>query len=131
MNVKSFTDVVRKNGWLTRVQGALIEMYKRKKNKVIQVLIRRVPGDKYIIEFPQYNFVSQVSTFAPAIESETRLCRSASVLGSIYHSLKGTDIVNHIANWNDFVVVNQYNKNVNRELAKKRLKKWQQIRVVE
>jgi hypothetical protein len=126
MNIQKFADAVRKNGWMVRQVGSVTEMYKKidkKKQKIVSVFIRRIT-DKYIIEFPQHAFVSKVATFAPAVEREQRLCRSASVIGSIYESLKGTEICNMIDNWSDWVIINPYNKNVHKSWATDRLNKW-------
>jgi hypothetical protein len=129
MDFKKFSEQVGLHGWLVRMTDNVIEIYKQHgpllKKKTVSVIIRKVRPDEYVMEFPTNPFISVTAAFAPKVENEIRLCRAASIISSMYSALRNTEIVSQIVNWTDVVVLNQYNKNVNKRWALDKLKRMQ------
>jgi hypothetical protein len=125
---------VRTRNWTMKILGPNLEFIKNTGSKIqpqfTSVYLRRIPGKnhQFEAEFPKFHFVSKTAFFSAKDEIEIHLKRARTVIVSTFYMLKKAGLAPFIVNWDKFVVVNKFNKNINVDLALAELKRMQTIK---
>jgi hypothetical protein len=95
-------------------------MTKEFHNRPITIRLEKRKADEYHLVFPSYVFISSISHFT-STEDEMRYCRNKVLLLNVLRTLKETGAWTYIVN-KQFVKVNNYNENSNKEELQEMLK---------